>query len=52
MPVAETVVLWLLVSTTYEIRSEVANRSLGCGWWMWRGGGAAGAKVLAAQWAE
>ena len=53
MTVAETLVLWPLVSTTYETRSEASNRSLGCGWWLWpqrrRG---RGKKGLAAQWAE
>jgi len=52
MTVAETVVLWPIVSTTYETRSEVANRSLGCGWSLWTRRRGRGKKVLAAQWAE
>ena len=52
MTVAETVVLWPLVSTTYETRSAASNRSPRCGWWLWTRRRVRGKKVLAAQWAE
>jgi len=52
MTVAKTVVLWPLVSTTYETRSEASNPSPRSGWWLWTRWRGRGKKVLAAQWAE
>jgi hypothetical protein len=52
MIVAETVVLWPLVSTTCETRSEVANRSVGVRLVVVDAAAREGQRILAAQSAE
>lgn len=44
MNLAESVALWLLISTTYEARSEVANRQAGRATCTLSGGGGSGKK--------